>query len=307
MNFFTVIMEKSPGRGSPNSLKFPVVDRLLSHMKAVQWLHLLLAAAPFLSYLLVFKYYAFLRDITGMTNRTPPNLDLLPAMELVVFHCLPHKLFAKLACIPLDLLAAVPYLIHFPLPVLFIVYLYLNPRRRRHIFPMLWCAGWVNFLAVLFQFTFPTAPPWFVDSAVFGENGNLVSVGNNEAGFERLDTLFGIKLFHSIYGASPVKFGAMPSLHVAWPAIILVCRPWFSTRFGVLHLVWISWAALYSNHHYGVDAIAGIALAFLVNLAMLKIYCPFKPVSMFLEDEEAFPRGEMVSKPSRSREPASPV
>lgn len=240
-----------------------------------EWRNILLAASPFLMYLFVFKYYAFLREYSGMSEITKPNYQILPYLEETVFQCQPHRKLAAYANPVFDFLAAIPYLVHFPLPAFFGIYLYVVPHRRKQLYSFLWCAGWVNFLAVIVQFVFPTAPPWFTDSAVFDESGHLISVANNEAGFERLDILFNMKLFHNIYGASPVKFGAMPSLHVAWPTIILVCKPWFSDTVGILHVVWISWAALYSNHHYGVDAMAGIFLVFFVNYCMTRIYCPF--------------------------------
>jgi membrane-associated phospholipid phosphatase len=160
---------------------------------------------------------------------------------------------------------------------LFGLYLFANAQRRKQLLPFIWMAGLVNFLAVLVQFFFPTAPPWFTDSAVYDEvDGRFIRSANNEAGFERLDILFNVKLFHSIYGASPVKFGAMPSLHVAWPAIICVSKPWISLRFAIGHVAWIFWAALYSNHHYGVDAIAGIGLVLVVYFCMTRLYSPFE-------------------------------
>jgi hypothetical protein len=264
----------------------------------LEWKNLLISGAPFLGYLLIFKYYAFLREITGLNDYSKPNREILPFLDRTIFQCLPHRVLSSNPNTVLDFLAAVPYLVHFPLPILFLVYLYFSHRRRRQIYAFLWCAGWVNLLAVLVQFLFPTAPPWFTDTAVFDEKGQFLGSGNNEAGFERLDKLLHMQMFHNIYSASPVKFGAMPSLHVAWPAIILVCRPWISSQFGIFHVVWIAWAAMYSNHHYGVDAMAGILLALLVNVCMMRIYCPFPPVSIFFnDDEDARPRGTKSPKP----------
>lgn len=252
----------------------------------VEWKNLLVGAAPFLGYLLIFKYYNALRDATGLSEMIKPNRELLPWLDQSIFQCLPHRVLSAHPNTVLDVLAAIPYLIHFPLPVLFALYLYVNVRRRRQIYAFLWCAGWVNLLAVIVQFLFPMAPPWFTDTAVFDDHGSFVRSGNNEAGFERLDNLMQMHMFHNIYGASPVKFGAMPSLHVAWPAIILVCKPWFSTHFGVFHVVWIAWAAMYSNHHYAIDAVAGILLAVVVNVCMVRVYCPFPPVSIFTSDDD---------------------
>jgi membrane-associated phospholipid phosphatase len=260
-------------------------------MLVVEWKNIAISASPFIGYLLIFKYYATLRQITGLDEFNKPNSDILPWLDQAIFQCLPHRLLSTHPNFVLDVLAAIPYLIHFPLPVLFALYLYLNHRRRRQIYAFLWCAGWVNLLAVIVQLLFPTAPPWFTDSVVYDENGQFVSSGNNEAGFERLDKLLDIKMFHNIYGASPVKFGAMPSLHVAWPAIILVCKPWVSSQFGIFHVVWIAWAAMYSNHHYAIDAVAGILLALTVNICMMRVYCPFPPVSIFRpDDDDARPR-----------------
>ncbi|XP_057313997.1 uncharacterized protein LOC130655279 [Hydractinia symbiolongicarpus] len=236
---------------------------------------LLLSAAPFLIYLIVYSNYKFIRAITGLDELRKPSYTFLPWLEYMVFHFYPHRFLSKFATPILDFLAAVPYLIHFPLPALFLIYLLSGENRRKHIFSFLWCAGWVNLVAVFIQFVFPTAPPWFVDSAVFDNEGNFLKSGANEAGFHRLDALLGHSFFHGIYAASPLKFGAFPSLHVAWPAIILVNQPWISKKFAWFHVIWIAWAALYSNHHYGVDALGGILLVFIVNLSMIKIWSPF--------------------------------
>ena len=168
---------------------------------------------------------------------------------------------------------------HFPLPFLYLLYLLVGEDRRKQVFSFMWCAGWVNLVAVIIQFIFPTAPPWFVDSAVYDNEGHFIKSAANEAGFHRLDALLGHHFFRKIYSASPLKFGAFPSLHVAWPAIILVNQPWISKKFAWLHVIWIVWAALYSNHHYGVDALGGIILVFIVNFSMIKIWSPFHSCS----------------------------
>lgn len=139
----------------------------------------------------------------------------------------------------------------------------------------MWCAGWVNFLAVIVQFTFPTASPWFVDSAILDEHGNVIYEYPNEAGFKRLDEILGFAIFHGIYSQSPVKFGAFPSLHVAWPMIVFLNNPWFGKKFAAVHVLWITLAANYSTHHYLIDAVGGILLCILVKLCILKIWSPF--------------------------------
>ena len=102
-----------------------------------------------------------------------------------------------------------------------------------------------------------------------------------------------------------MMFGAFPSMHVAWPFVVLVfnhfafmpvfiaqaffthriirqvSRPWFSLRFGIIHMIWITWAALYTTHHFLTDAIGGVAVVLIVHTAMRLLWCPFPVASVF--------------------------
>ena len=252
------------------------VRKFVDTLRQIPLARLLRAGAPFFAYLVVFKFYAELHRLT-MSGDIEPNTSFLPALELALFKCYPHRILATYAHPVLDVLAAVPYLFHFPLPFLFLIYLASNRNRRRGLYQYIWIAGWVNLIAVSIQFLFPTAPPWFVDSAVYdGADRHLISSLPNEAGFQRLDSVLGVPFFHGIYAQSPVKYGAFPSLHVALPVVVLVCKPWISTRFAVLHVVWITWAALYSNHHFAVDALGGILLVLFVHFMAKRVWSPFQ-------------------------------
>lgn len=237
---------------------------------------ILRAGSPFILYLVIFKFYTVLHHL-AMAGDITPNTSFLPWLELTIFHCFPHRILAQHSHLVLDILAAIPYLVHFPLPFLFLLYLASNRHRRQGIYQYIWIAGWVNLVAVTIQFLWPTAPPWFVDSAVYdGVDKHLISSLPNEAGFQRLDAILGIPFFHGIYSQSPVKYGAFPSLHVAWPTVILVYSPWISTRFAVVHVAWITWAALYSNHHFAVDALGGILLVVIIHFMATRVWSPFR-------------------------------
>jgi len=244
----------------------------------------LMAFLPYTIYLIFYSNYNLFRALTGLDQIRKPNIDFLPWIESVIFHCHPHRLFSKIANPFLDCLAAIPYLVHFPLPAFFLLYLLINPKKRYSILTFAWCGGWVNLCALFLQYIFPTAPPWYVDSVVYGTDGHVVKAGSNEAGFQRLDAFIGMSFFHGVYSASPLKFGAFPSLHVAWPAIICVNRPWIGKKFAWFHVFWISWAALYSHHHYGVDALAAILLVFIVHFCMIRIWHPFSSLNYILDD-----------------------
>ncbi len=226
-------------------------------------------------YLIFYSRYNFFRSLSGLDKTREPNISFLPWLEQFVFHCHPHRLLSAIANPFFDCLAALVYLIHFPLPAFFLLYLLVHPVKRYSVLRFAWCAGWVNLCALVLQYFFPTAPPWYVDSAVYGSDGNFMKSASNEAGFQRLDAFLGLHFFRGVYSASPLKFGAFPSLHVAWPAIICVNDPWMGKKFAWFHVFWISWAALYSHHHYGVDALAGIFLVFIVNYCIIKVWSPF--------------------------------
>ncbi|XP_033126660.1 inositol phosphorylceramide synthase catalytic subunit AUR1-like [Anneissia japonica] len=234
---------------------------------------ILLSFIPFGAYLVTFTFYHELQKLIGLDEK-PVSTTFLPWLEHSLFHCYPHKILSSHTTPVLDFVAAIPYLFHFILPLVFSLYLiYVG---RRHDVPLyLWIAGWVNFIAVLVQLISPTASPWFVDSVQYDEHGNIVSVAENEAGFKRVDAMLGYPLFHNLYGKSKVKFGAFPSLHVAWPAVVMLFRPWFGYRFGAFHVCWIIWASMYTCHHYLVDGLAGVTLAFVVYTATMKLYHPF--------------------------------
>ena len=254
------------------------VRQLPKHVKQVKprsvgWF--LLAGLPYLSYLFIFKFYTPLRHLTHLDTLSPPSYNVLPALEEHLFLCQPHKILSRSANPFFDVLAAIPYLIHFPLPFIFGGYLALHRTKRGALLSYMWCAGWVNLLAVLFQFVFPTASPWFVDSAILDEHQNVIYEYANEAGFKRLDGILGFSIFHSIYSQSPLKFGAFPSLHVAWPMIVFLNHPWFGRKVAGLHVLWITLAAVYSTHHYLMDALGGILMAIIVRICILKIWSPF--------------------------------
>jgi hypothetical protein len=269
------------------------------HLKQRSIASFVLAALPYTLYLLILRFYTPLRKFTHLDLASPPSFTVLPNIEEHLFLCQPHKFLSKLANPVFDVLAAIPYLMHFPLPFMFGIYLALHPMKRGALLPYMWCAGWVNFLAVLIQFVFPTASPWFVDSAIFDEHGHIIYEYPNEAGFKRLDGILGYAIFHSIYSQSPLKFGSFPSLHVAWPMIVFLNHPWLGRKFAGVHVVWITLAAIYSTHHYLMDCLCGILMCIVVKACVIKVWSPFPE----LEETSSRPssnRGSGSSNESRT-------
>jgi hypothetical protein len=87
------------------------------------------------------------------------------------------------------------------------------------------------------------------------------------AGLARVDALFGWKLYTSTFTASPMVFGAMPSLHAGCATIeaLFLGHVFPRAKWAFYsYVLWIWWATLYLQHHYAVDLIAGSMLAGIV-------------------------------------------
>ena len=73
-----------------------------------------------------------------------------------------------------------------------------------------------------------------------------------------------------MYGKTANIFGAIPSLHVAYPMLAV----WFSFRIGaarawaVTFFVVMAFSAVYLNHHYILDVLWGASYALIVGWAM---------------------------------------
>jgi len=235
-----------------------------------------LAFIPPIFYLSIFNFFGFWQWFLNV--KTEPWIHL-PSVERHIFGCNPHQIISRYTSPLLDTMAAIPYLVHFLLVLLYPPYCYLNRKRLGSLEPTLrsmWCGGIVCALSVLTQLFFPTAPPWFNESAVYNAQGMLVSSAFNEAGFQRVDAQYGHLLFHEMYSKSPITFGSFPSLHVAFPTVILMNGSWIDWKFGLFHVCLISWAALYSHHHYLIDVIGGFMLTFFTYQVYHKIWNPFR-------------------------------
>jgi membrane-associated phospholipid phosphatase len=137
--------------------------------------------------------------------------------------------------------------------------------------------GWaflaVNVLGFASWILFPAAPPWYV--AQYGLGPAHMDAIPSAAGAARFDQFFGISYFSGFYARSHNVYGAMPSLHVAYPLVVLISvwgmRERWMKALCVAFFVLVTFAAVYLGHHYVIDAIAGIITAYLAWGVMLWI------------------------------------
>jgi len=134
------------------------------------------------------------------------------------------------------------------------------------------CFFAVNVLGFVTYFVYPAAPPWYVAAHGFGPA--QMTAAPSEAAAHRFDALLGTQVFQNAYGHSVEVFGAIPSLHVAYPLMAAILA------FSLRELRWARWpaalyvpvicfSAVYLQHHYIIDVLIGLAYAGIVVVALL--------------------------------------
>lgn len=168
-----------------------------------------------------------------------------------------------------DAYFALPYGAYIFAALGFAVYLY------RTDFAALERFAWGFFLLNIAGFVtyhlYPAAPPWY-----FHAHGCAVDLGasaNEGAALARVDALTGIRYFAGMYGRSSDVFGAMPSLHVAYPLLIVFFGWRALGRAGralaLLFLVSMCGAAVYLDHHWVIDVLVGLTYGTVVYAAFV--------------------------------------
>jgi membrane-associated phospholipid phosphatase len=162
----------------------------------------------------------------------------------------------------LDVLAWLPYgIIHFGAPAICTgaLFIFAAPGSAP-VFARAY--GYMNLVGVLIQLAFPCSPPWYEN--MYGLAPANYSMEGSPAGLRRIDELFGIDLYTSNFTASPMVFGAFPSLHAGSAVIEALfmshCFPKLRPLF-IAYAMWLCWATMYLSHHYAVDLVAGALIA----------------------------------------------
>lgn len=179
----------------------------------------------------------------------------------------------------LDFLTGLFYINWVSIPIAFGLYLYV---KNKELF-LKYSYGFffVNLVGFAGYYVYPAAPPWYVQDYGFDL---FMDVKGSCAGFLSFDAIIGIPVFESIYNKNANVLAAMPSLHSAFPVVVLFYAfkskvGKFTKLFFFIFLLGIWFAAVYSSHHYIIDVIAG----FLVAIITLLILDYFTSKSFFQE------------------------
>ena len=174
----------------------------------------------------------------------------------------------------LDILGGIFYLCWIPVPLAFAGYLFFKDRQQFLYFSLTFVL--VNFLGFVVYYSYPAAPPWYVQDHGFifypKTHGNI-------AGLIKFDNYFHAGIFKAIYAKGSNVFAAMPSLHSSYPVVVLYYG--LKNRLGLINLffgivlIGIWFTAVYAGHHYVLDVIAGIACAmsgiFIFNMLVSRV------------------------------------
>ncbi len=160
-----------------------------------------------------------------------------------------------------DLAAAVPYFGFAYFAVGYAVWLRFRDVRKMSVFT--WAFAFANGISFVVWILVPVAPPWYVHV-----HGCAVSLADapSPAGLSRVDALLGIPYFSHFYSRAASVFGALPSMHCAYPMLGLFTA-WrgAGNKERALHVAYAAWmaaSAIYLGHHWVIDVLAGWATAF---------------------------------------------
>jgi inositol phosphorylceramide synthase catalytic subunit len=170
-----------------------------------------------------------------------------------------------------DVFFAIPYGTFILVVIAYCVFLY-----RRH-FSVLQRFTWaflvLNVAGFLTYHVYPAAPPWY-----FHQHGcavDLATAASAGPNLLRVDALMGWNYFAGFYGRSSDVFGAVPSLHVAYP-LLMVTEGWRLHRalgrsLLVAFYAWMCCAAVYLDHHWVIDIVLGSGYALATALAIRQL------------------------------------
>jgi len=189
----------------------------------------------------------------------------LRAAELRFFSVAPgvtlQDWFVAHHSMPADLFCAVPYGVFAYFALIYASYLYFvdRPRMRRY----LWAFAIANVMSYVLWLVVPAAPPWYI--RMHGCAIDMTVTPNEGAALARVDAVLGMTYFHDFYSRASSVFGAMPSMHCAYPLLGLLTAwrhaTWRTRPLHLFYVFWMATAALYLDHHWILDILGGWLVA----------------------------------------------
>ncbi|MEO8875396.1 MAG: phosphatase PAP2 family protein [Polyangiaceae bacterium] len=165
----------------------------------------------------------------------------------------------------LDVICAIPYGTFIYVDIAFAIFLYTRDYQAMQRF------GWTFLLLNIAGFTtyhiYPAAPPWYYHA--HGCIADMSAHASEGPHLTHVDALMGWKYFAGFYGRSNDVFGAVPSLHVSYPLLVILYGwRYFKTPLRVaisIFFIVMCFAAVYLDHHWIFDVLLGILYTLAVH------------------------------------------
>lgn len=165
-----------------------------------------------------------------------------------------------------DFLFVITYFLHFAIPLTFgfVFWIYNRQWFKQFVTGILLLSfsGWVTYLI------YPAAPPWMASQEGYIQPITKILNEGLKAFPERLSLP---TIYHQM---NPNPVAAIPSMHAAYPLLILIYaikffgkRAWFFSIY--VAIVWFS--IVYLGEHYVVDVIAGAIYAIIFYFVAMKM------------------------------------
>lgn len=157
----------------------------------------------------------------------------------------------------LDFVTGLSYILYIYVPMLTAIALFWGNQRRMFLVGAAFFM--TNLVGLIVYLAYPAAPPWY--AVEYGLGPARFDVLPSAAGAARFDALVGVDFFANFYTRSTNVFGAMPSLHVAYPFSTMLALYGMRRRYWIAAAVFtavVSFAAIYLQHHYVLDVVAGL-------------------------------------------------
>ncbi|KAN0101875.1 PAP2 domain containing protein [Hyaloscypha variabilis] len=254
----------------------------------------------FLPVLPIFTWLLFFFNARFIPPEYRPHIwvKVLPALENIFYGANLSNILSAHQYVPLDVLAWIPYgLLHFGGPFFWAgLMFWFGPPGTVPVFARTF--GYLNIIGVAIQLIFPCSPPWYEN--LYGLAPANYSMPGSPAGLARIDRLLGFDMYTSGFTASPLVFGAFPSLHsgnaVLEALFMSHCFP--KLRPVVFtYAMWMWWATMYLSHHYAVDLVAGAFLAAIhFHIAKTNFLPRIQMDKMFRWDYDYVEVGDGLSK-----------
>ncbi len=199
------------------------------------------------------------------------DTDLIAAERLLFGGQIPTVVLQNALYVPgqiqwYDVMATTFYGFHFVLPLLFAYLLWIRDRDLYWRFVYALMA--VSFAAFFTYVVFPAVPPWLAGEQKLIRDGNRIVQVHliRDAVVDQFRVGGGIPSY-LLRRSNPNPIAAMPSLHAAYPTLVLLFglfnwRP--VAPVALLYCLGLWFSVVYIGDHYVVDVLAGVVYAVVV-------------------------------------------